>query len=962
LVLLVSPVHPAFERNASYAGVWQDWGNGWKYCYFSSGDTAWWKDGEAVRFGYQYGQGQWWDYGLGGWNAISAKNNGSAFIGDGKWYDLKNGWSFSYNALNDSAAWGDNNQLRLGYNYALGQWSNYGIGGWSTIGSEKVSSKFIGDGGWYDLKNGWSFTYNAANDTGAWGDNNQLRLRYSYGLGQWWDYGMGGWNQISASNATSKFIGDSSWSDLKSGWSYCYNPGTDTSWWKDGNAVRLGYQYGTGQWYDYGLGGWNKIGAEKASSKFIGDAGTYDLKNGWSYYYSPGTDTAWWKDGSAVRLAYDYLRGQWYDYGFGGWNKIGADKVSSKFIGDGGWYDLKNGWSFYFNPGADTAWWKDGKAVRLAYEYVNGQWYDYGLGGWNKISAGSTTSQFIGDGGWYDLKNGWSYSYNAATDAASWGDNNQLRLRYSYGPGQWCDYGLGGWNKIGAEKASSKFVGDGAWYDLNNGWSFAYYASSDIARWREGTTERLIYNYVTGQWGDKDFYGAWNKIGSTGASNTFIGDGSFHDLGLHDGFLYAYRNVSASYARQENSSIVERFRYDYSDGDWDYRVTEWRLLGNGASQFSLVGLEEEGLRWRFHQRVDPAGFQFNPDNTLYAFIKLPTSNLIGPTRISYFDDAGHTVAEGFIEYGDMGERIVVDKTFVAMSRDWNGSYCSWWTQNRTDSPLVMVVDEKGNVIFKQTAVQWVDQLGDHYVDLRDSKAWFWEDSNGNGKYDAPWNSEGDHIIRWRMQKGGTCAIFNAMNITESVLGSGPNRVSFPESFPDQVLQWYDPDYNPNDWYVWIPACSTDYLLHVQKFKYSSLSSEWSDLVSQVERGRLVSASIDAYQIWESIFPYEDAFGTQKDSDQDGYLDANYITDGHIGSPGSHAVWVRGFERDGAGNITYVIIVDPALSTGAFGRVPIVHFRRSLYDADILDPPEGSTWTNGGANTWKFNPYLYSKTW
>jgi len=584
VVFLTAPAFGLSVRDNAFNGVWQDWGNGWKYCYFSSGDTAWWKDGDAVRLGYQYGQGQWWDYGLGGWNAISAKNTASTFIGDGKWYDLKSGWSFCYNAVNDTAAWGDNNVMRLRYGYASGQWWDYGIGGWNKIGADRVSSKFIGDGGSYDLKNGWSYYYNPGTDTAWWKDGGAFRFAHEYVKGQWYDYGFGGWNKIGAEQVSSKFIGDTAWYDLKNGWSFAYTASNDTAAWGDNNLLRFRYSYGPGQWWDYGIGGWNKIGADRVSSKFIGTAGWYDLKNGWSFCYNPANDTAAWGDNNQLRFRYSYGSGQWEDYGLGGWNKIGAEKVTSKFIGDTGWYDLKNGWSFSYNPVTDTGFWGDNNVLRLGYNYSSGQWSHRGMDGWHAIGNEKVSSVFVGDGTYHDLKDGWAYFYNASNDTAYWWfvDGSYPYVSYDFVVGQWYADGF----RIGSQGASARFIGDGQdFYDAKTGASFVLNLSEKCVQLRYQGRLRFEYSYSS----DMYYHYGHDKTVLTGPVPFLLwiaGDGDFHELNSNWKYRYDYQNDTGFW--METGGQV-RFAYAYSEGQWSHFNGTRATLGTIGNSSAFLG-------------------------------------------------------------------------------------------------------------------------------------------------------------------------------------------------------------------------------------------------------------------------------------------------------------------------------------------------------------------------------------
>ena len=320
------------------------------------------------------------------------------------------------------------------------------------------------------------------------------------------------------------------WQDYGGGWSYMYLASVDHAYWKYGSDARLAYGYTGGQWYDTGIGGgWQTVGATGVGQTFIGDGVYHDMKNGWSYMYNAAIDYAYWRDGSTARFAYGYTGGQWNDTGLGGgWQRL-ASGLTPSFLGDGVYHDMKNGWSYMYNAAIDYAYWRDGSDARLAYGYTGGQWNDTGLGGgWQRLASGLTPS-FLGDGVYHDMQNGWSYMYLASVDYAYWRNGSDARLAYGYTGGQWNDTGLGGgWKTVGTG-VNPTFVGDGVYHDMNNGWSYMYYASIDYAYWRYGSAVRLAYGYSGGQWCNTGNGGGWQTLG-TGVSPTFIGDGVYHDM------------------------------------------------------------------------------------------------------------------------------------------------------------------------------------------------------------------------------------------------------------------------------------------------------------------------------------------------------------------------------------------------------------------------------------------------
>jgi hypothetical protein len=375
--------------------------------------------------------------------------------------------------------------------------------------------------------------------------------------------------------------------------------------------------------------------------------------------------------------------------------------------------------------------------------------------------------------------------------------------------------------------------------------------------------------------------------------------------------------------------------------------------------------------WTFASGVDPASFNFDPLNTYFYFLAYDTADADSLVdRIDYYDNRGHKVLSGVVQHNSRGSRIAVDKSYVTGYSSWN-YYYTFWSTSTPFSPVVIVVDTGSHELFKQISVQHITT--DHYLYLRNARAWIWEDANGNGAYDSNASDTGDRIIQWYQQKGGTCGIFTTINIAASVWGNGSSS-TYPITSVDDVISWYStyigytPPYDPatmdlNDG-TWSSYGGTNvlhrnaYLTSQQGFRNSSYTFDFSTLVSLVESGKLVHVSLDAYKIWAYYFP------AGADADYDGYVDAGYT-----GSPsqtgGWHAVWVRGFQRDAQGNITHVIIADSGIGPqGAFAKVDISHFLNACASGNIgyVDPPAGKTWSTAGINTWTFNPAVYSALW
>jgi hypothetical protein len=845
------------------------------------------------------------------------------------------------------------------------------------------------------------------------------QFAYDYNAGNWYDQGKyGGWASIGYAHSGVSFLGDGvlhNSSTIPIGYQYDGTVGWGKFWNNNfGGFWMYAYDYNTGEWFDQGqgsVGGWQPLGLSQMSAWFMGDGNVHTLDANWSYQLVPGVGGLWTNIASALTMfKYQYANSQWLDQGqYGGWQPLGSAGASAAFMGDGALHSLDTFWSYQYGPGTGN-WWNTSLGLcQFAYNYLTGQWSDQGAyGGWQPLGPAILSAAFLGDGNLHSIGASWNYTY---VEGSGYWHNVPLNLNqfaYEYGTGQWSDQGTyGGWQTLGNGSLSAAFMGDGHLHNLDLNWRYTYVGESGYWYNVPLNLNQFAYDYGTGQWFDQGRYGGWGTLGNGSLSAAFIGDGAYHDLGLHDGYAYEFSSGHAYYASGWIGNWTNKFDYNYSTGQWKYNISGWYNLGNSGMhcQFANIGMGDVGLRWSFDSSIDPASFGFNASNTIDAYIKYDSSAHGSPDRILYYDDAGHRVAEATIQAGSKGTRIAVDTSYVGASTTWD-YYYSWWDSSTPYSPLVIVYDNSGNQLFKQISVEHIYQVGGS-LGLWDGQAWIWEDANGNGQYDSNWSASGDRILHWRQQKGGTCGIYTDMNITESVLGNGSTQTVFPTTYADDTIRWFsdhywqnppsplddynthfNPPYNPstmdlhdsiyNNYGGIYGADGQDYLTQRQGFlNPQTFYAGWqgstftlTDLVNRVESGKLCHVDLRAEDLWARYFASTDIYGHAADANHDGYLDAGYVTTGNPGAL-DHGVWVRGFQRDTNGNVTYVILEDSGTFRGAFARVPVEHFQRAwgrptsqgVYNwAYFTDPPSGRTWSTAGINTWMFNPAVWSTSW
>ena len=138
----------------------------------------------------------------------------------------------------------------------------------------------------------------------------------------------------------------------------------------------------------------------------------------WTHSVTGGYDV-WYLNGTTQKFRYNLSNQQWSHFSTVGssWYAISSTGRSNTFIGDGHWSDLGNGFSYRYSAAYDQGTFKDGAAQRFMYNYASGQWYDSAdTLSWQALGAGGLNAAFVGDGHWYDLGNGFTYRYSAASD------------------------------------------------------------------------------------------------------------------------------------------------------------------------------------------------------------------------------------------------------------------------------------------------------------------------------------------------------------------------------------------------------------------------------------------------------------------------------------------------------------------------------------------------------------------
>jgi hypothetical protein len=463
---------PAARNDATPAnfigdGTYRNMGNGWLFAYGASGDySAWMRAADGkVRFSYAFSTGQWNDAYTNSWAVLGAAGMNSAFVGDGAYRNIGNGWIFGYYAGGDAGYWkrASDSVMRFAYSFSAGQWNDVytPTNSWAVVGTSGVGPSFIGNGAYWNVGNGWLFAYASSGDYDGWklASSGQMRFSYAFGTGQWWDIGSyGSWNTLGDTTMSAAFVGDGAWHTVSSDWAFSYDNVGDTGTWRrqaDGSN-RFQYVYGPGIWLSwsaYNLGVWNMVGPTPTSpysSAFIGDDHWHNLGADWSFYYHAANDSAQFDYQGNFQFNYNYGVGLWlhYDRIFShAFPLVGVGDVaaymSSLFMGDGNPHDLGNGWSYRFQNGVGQ-WVSMGLPAAFDYAYNSGQWsYGQNLSAMWLLSSSALYADFMGDGAQHDLNNGWLFAYQEGNGNANFYRNvtgTPLRFSLSGGMGQWSHY------------------------------------------------------------------------------------------------------------------------------------------------------------------------------------------------------------------------------------------------------------------------------------------------------------------------------------------------------------------------------------------------------------------------------------------------------------------------------------------------------------------------------------------
>jgi len=302
-----------------------------------------------------------------------------------------------------------------------------------------------------------------------------------------------------------------------------------------------------------------------------------------------------------------------------------------------------------------------------------------------------------GDGLWHDIGGGWQYRYVSSIDGGYWLSSGVVRFSFDYDPGQWWHHGTTWTTLSGTGLLEGDWVGDGAWHNINNnGWSYRYITSISSGYWNTGGATRFGYDYGGLQWWDCRTQ--WLKLGGSGISELFVGDGVWHG-DLVNGWSYRYViSINSGYWKTGGAT---RFGYDYGAGQWWDCRTQWLPLGGSSLSQAFIGdgAWHSGLvnGWSYTYVTSISGGYWNNGSA---------------TRFSYDYNAGQ-----WWDYSTSGSWLPLGASSLSQAFVGDGAWHSglvngWWYQYITSTSRgYWNTGGATRFSYDYNVGQWWDQIG-----------------------------------------------------------------------------------------------------------------------------------------------------------------------------------------------------------------------------------------------------------
>jgi ELWxxDGT repeat protein len=341
------------------------------------------------------------------WVAFGDPDADSAFVYDGRWHDMGDGYEYAYNL--DGAGYGywwymnNGTEYYCAYGYDTGDWwwddnGYYVGGGWNLFIDADGSDDFIYDGHQHDMGDGSLYTFFGS--YGEWELSADNKFAYEYTPDQWWWYDGSQWYALGAGGADSDPIFDGAWHTLDVGLQYQYT-GTSHVWDADVTGG-FAYDIASDTWLvdtnDDPLNPlWETFDTQVATAEFLFDGAWHQVTDNHWLWVQNTQYAYWWSDfGQAdTYYCYDMTADQWWRdidgyYGSGDvWETFGGTGASAEFVYDGALYSLDDGRSYQFD-GNYGYWWSGGE-YEYAHDYTTEEWWAYD-GSWSRIGVSGAWS------------------------------------------------------------------------------------------------------------------------------------------------------------------------------------------------------------------------------------------------------------------------------------------------------------------------------------------------------------------------------------------------------------------------------------------------------------------------------------------------------------------------------------------------------------------------------------------
>jgi hypothetical protein len=392
-----------WEDSADPSGVWH--GNDQDdldYYWYSPDGNA---DGvDDYYFRFDSTTGQWErdsdtlvsvDWNDDTWVAFGDPDADSAFVYDGRWHDMGDGYEYAYNL--DGAGYGywwymnNGTEYYCAYGYDAGDWwwdSNgyYVGGGWEMFIYFGGSDDFIYDGNQHDMGDGSLYTFFGS--YGQWELTPDNQFACEYGQNQWWWYDGSQWYAFGGVEPRSDPIFDSTWHSMRIGIQYQYTG--DMHVWYATATGGFAYDIDTGTWLvdandDPVDPSWVTFDTQVATAEFLFDGEWHQVTDNHWLWLQNTQYAYWWSDfGQAdTYYYYDMTADQWWRdvdgyYGSGDvWETFGDAGASGQFIYDGAWYETDTDKWFMLDDDIYGYWWYEtGTDIYyFCYDYSLNEWW-----------------------------------------------------------------------------------------------------------------------------------------------------------------------------------------------------------------------------------------------------------------------------------------------------------------------------------------------------------------------------------------------------------------------------------------------------------------------------------------------------------------------------------------------------------------------------------------------------------